>query len=269
MRNRKWVAIGLLVAGVCWGAFACGDDSTGDDDARDVSDIRDVVDEGSSCPTGQTWCDTACFSLQSSPEHCGTCETACTTGELCRSGECVLDCPATSGYADCGGTACANLASDPANCGTCSHACAAAEVCSCGECAAACEDLNTSTPNCGACGNACSGTQICCCGACAEPPCPATCDMVPIPDQLECAPDSRACIDGRTALFDCGACDAPCTVTQRCGDGVCTSESCVGAETYCDGRCTNLRSSSNNCGRCGNACDSETEYCLEGACHAV
>jgi len=266
MRNRKWVALGLLVACACWGGFACGDDSTGDDDARDVRDVRDVVDEGSSCPTGQEWCDTACFNLQSSQQHCGTCEIACAATELCRSGECVLDCPATGGYADCGGTQCASLNSDPANCDACGHACGATEVCSCGVCAPACDDLNTSTANCGACGTACTGTMVCCCGACAEPPCPTTCPMVPIDDQLECGADSRACVDARGDLFHCGTCETACTLTQRCGDGRCTIESCLGSDVYCDGHCTNLNTSPNNCGRCGNGCDPDLEYCLEGEC---
>ncbi len=266
MRNRKWVALGLLVAGVVWGAFACGDDSTGDGDARDVPDVRDVVDEGPSCPAGQTWCDTECFDLQRSQQHCGTCELACAANEMCRAGECVLDCPVTGGYADCGGTQCATLGADPANCGACGNACAAAEVCSCGVCQAACDDLNASNANCGACGVACAGTQICCCGSCQEPPCPATCDMVPIDDQLECGADSRSCVDSRYSLFNCGACDAPCHLNERCGDGVCTSTTCSGVEVYCDGRCTSLNSSPNNCGRCGNACDPVREYCLEGAC---
>jgi hypothetical protein len=262
MGNRKWLVLGLLVAVAAFGA--CGDDSGGDDAATDTRDVRDVADEGASCPTGQEMCASGCVNLQSAHDNCGACDNACATNELCRGGECVLDCPASPDYADCGGTACASLLADSANCGSCGDACGTGETCSCGTCVSACIDLNTDAANCGVCGTACGTGDVCCCGQCmASADCPAECTMIPIPDQLAC---EGGCSDGRYDMMNCGECGRTCTTTQRCGDGICTSETCTGAEVYCDGRCTDIINNSQNCGRCGNACDPIREVCFDGAC---
>jgi len=262
MTGRMWMVVGLL-AGLA--AFnACGDDSSDDTDVTDARDVPDVVDEGTTCAPPTELCGTTCVNTQSSHEHCGECDNACATGELCRAGVCELECP-TGPYDDCGGATCAGLFSDPANCGTCGNACDTGETCSCGVCVSACHDFNTDAGNCGACGNACDTGDVCCCGLCMDSAaCPDPCPMVAIPDQLECA---GGCVDARSDMLNCGECNFPCTITQRCGDGVCTSDVCMGAnEVYCQGLCTNPRNDSQNCGRCGNACDPETEYCLEGVC---
>jgi len=265
MTNRILALLGMVVSLAAYGA--CGDDNSDGDAGSDYSDVRDAADEGRTCPTGQEPCGTECVILSSSPDHCGACDNACASNELCVSGSCELDCPLSSEYDDCGGTECAGLLSDPDNCGACGTACGATEVCSCGVCTDACADINTDATNCGGCGLACGSGEQCCCGGCtADATCPDPCQMIPLPDQLECGSDGRACADSRNHMFNCGACDTSCEVTQACGDGVCTTETCTGSEVYCDGRCTNLLSSSENCGRCSNACDPATEYCFNGEC---
>ncbi|MBI4918105.1 MAG: hypothetical protein HY825_19865 [Acidobacteria bacterium] len=265
MKNRIWMFMGLLAALAV--TFACGDDSADDDGGRDVTDARDVVDEGTTCGTGELFCDGACVNVQSRSDHCGACDTVCAANELCRAGVCELDCPISPDYDDCGGTECSSLLSDPENCGACGTACGATEVCSCGACVDACGDLNTDADNCGACGNACGSGEQCCCGACTtDTTCPDPCPMVAVPALLECGADGRACVDVRGDLYHCGDCEGECDITQACGDGVCTTEICTGTDVYCLGHCTNLMSSSQNCGRCGNACDPTTEYCFDGRC---
>jgi hypothetical protein len=72
------------------------------------------------------------------------------------------------------------------------------------------------------------------------------------------------------ALF-CGKCSAT-EVLLTCpgilSRGVCSfvrkPVTCSSGEVVCDGACTNLESSPDNCGRCGHACGSAR--CLEGSC---
>lgn len=262
MTGRIWIAIGLLAGFAAAGA--CGDDSSDDTDVADVRDVRDVEDEGTSCPSPTELCGTTCVNTQSSHEHCGGCDQPCGANEICRGGVCELDCP-DGPYDDCGGEICTSLLSDPAHCGSCGHACGAGEKCSCGECVAACHDFNTDAGHCGACGQPCDTGEVCCCGECmAESACPDPCPMIDLPAQLECG---GGCVDGRSDMMHCGSCGHACSVTERCGDAVCTSDLCTGAnEVYCNGHCTILRNDSENCGRCDNACNPDTEYCFEGVC---
>jgi hypothetical protein len=259
MHRRNWMTL-IAVAATAWiAAPACGDDDT---DVTDVTEVRDIVDEGMSCPTGQTLCGGSCVNLQTNASHCGECDNTCPTTELCVAGECKLDCPTPGPYADCGATTCTSLMGDPDHCGTCGHACASGEVCSCGLCVSACHDFNTDADHCGACGAACPGTQVCCCGLCADE-CTGECHVVPYDDQLECG---GGCIDGRSDRLSCDTCGNACPISQVCGDRICTTESCYPGQTYCDGYCVDLLSHSMNCGRCGNGCNPETEYCFEGVC---
>jgi hypothetical protein len=265
MRSRTWIAILGAGLGVWSSGLACGDDDSTATDVPDVVDRAETTDDAGACPTGQERCEGECVNTQTSAAHCGECGHACGSGQFCRDGECHLDCP-PGPYGDCGGSECTSLNSDPANCGECGNACGTGEVCSCGECQSECGDLNTDAANCGVCGGECDSGDVCCCGECmAEADCPETCTMVPIPDQLACG-DGDACVDTRGDLYHCGECDNPCTGGDRCGDGICTSEICTGEDVYCEGHCTNLNTSQNHCGRCGNACDPERENCMDGVC---
>jgi cysteine-rich repeat protein len=263
-------------------AAHCGDEvvDTGEacDDGNTVSGDGCKNDCSFTCTTAAE-CDDGVFCTGS--EICGadhTCANgtppygaSCTLSDgrtgICRSRDCIFDCPTTGAYADCGGASCASLLSEPANCGACSTACGAGQVCTCGTCTDACSDPNTDAANCGICGGACEAGDVCCCGICmAMADCPAACTMVPFPHQELCGVAGNACVDLRNDMLNCGACGTVCPSEQRCGDGVCTSETCTAAEVHCDGHCTDITSSSQNCGRCGNACDLDREVCVDGGC---
>jgi hypothetical protein len=43
-----------------------------------------------SCPTGETLCNSVCVSTATDPLHCGSCINVCPTGQVCVSGQCAL-----------------------------------------------------------------------------------------------------------------------------------------------------------------------------------
>ena len=75
-----------------------------------------------------------CLNLQTDPQHCGTCTTACTGNNECTAGSCSCK----QGFANCavGSTSCeTDLQSDAAHCGACGNACPAGDECQAGMCA--------------------------------------------------------------------------------------------------------------------------------------
>src|ERR1700678_1650486 len=93
-----------------------------------------------SVPT-PTNCDGVCVDLTSNASYCGSCATACLTGQLCCNGKCT------------------DQRSDPNNCWSCGTACSTGQVCCDGVCTSTGSDPN----NCGTCAWAC-GTGATCCG---------------------------------------------------------------------------------------------------------
>ena len=65
------------------------------------------------------------FDLTSDPTHCGACDKACTSTEVCSQGVCKAQCdaPLTRCAADGGSASCSDLTVDPKHCGSCSGAC--------------------------------------------------------------------------------------------------------------------------------------------------
>lgn len=144
--------------------------------------VRARQDESQTCPAGETFCPAAgCVDLQTDLDHCGACDTPCTSQLVavdCRKGECVrADCPLELEY--CGPVAlCRDLQNDPAHCGACDNACASGVcdggVCAAGgacaegqaECDGVCVDTCCSNQHCGACGKACTGGKTCFEGVC-------------------------------------------------------------------------------------------------------
>ena len=84
------------------------------------------------CSTDRRLCGTNCTDTLIDSSNCGYCGNACTRGQACINGHCMLDCPA-------GKTACVegcfNLETDPDHCGICTNNCPAGLVCSKGQCA--------------------------------------------------------------------------------------------------------------------------------------
>jgi Bacterial Ig-like domain/Stigma-specific protein, Stig1 len=129
---------------------------------------------GTSCPDEYSTCDGVCIDIDTNINHCGSCDNACATGEVCDLGTCSLSCG--GGTTACG-DGCADTNYDPNHCGSCDNACDTGEVCdmgtcssSCGgdtvECDGGCVDTQVDRNNCGTCGTACGTTQQCVDGDC-------------------------------------------------------------------------------------------------------
>lgn len=139
-----------------------------------------VCPPSNGCDAGLTACNGACVDLQTDPQHCGACNTACATGDTCSGGTCQASTGCPSGTTLCNGV-CVNLATDVNHCGACNTACPPnatcnAGVCQSGTCPAGwgdcdfngtCDhDLMTDNSHCGACGNACAAGTTCTGGVC-------------------------------------------------------------------------------------------------------
>ncbi|MFC1611993.1 M14 family zinc carboxypeptidase, partial [Myxococcota bacterium] len=83
------------------------DEDCDDSDAGTNPDASETCNENDDDCDGETDED---FDLQSTAEHCGTCNHACTSTQHCTGGTCVSPCPDDDGdghaNADCGGTDC-------------------------------------------------------------------------------------------------------------------------------------------------------------------
>jgi hypothetical protein len=76
-------------------------------------------------------CSGLCRSLDTDPNACGNCSTACASGHICQGGTCVVTCGL--GQTNCAGS-CRDLTTDNNNCGTCGHACPSGQICSAASC---------------------------------------------------------------------------------------------------------------------------------------
>ena len=244
-----------------------------------------ISDNEDPCPSGQVRCDGECIDPLTHSTYCGaqancTEFTTCTAGvELCNgSGVCAFAC--AEGLTNCN-EICVNIESNINHCGACKNVCASHELCEAGACTCAegffscdelpengCEtDLMTDEMNCGACGVECIDGQSCVAGVCGCAEGFADCDQ-----DL-----SNGCeVDIRTDNENCGGCAAfttegiACTDNQTCIEGSCTCDEGFGdcdasQTTGCE---TELASSVEHCGACGDACnDFHAEAsCKEGAC---
>ncbi|KAI9027825.1 hypothetical protein DFJ74DRAFT_504415 [Hyaloraphidium curvatum] len=256
------------------------------------------------CPSGESNCGSptrdgkACANLQTNQWHCGACNRACPSGQICTQGSCA--CP--SGTSMCGST-CLDLQSDKKNCGTCGTPCSAGKICSSGtcvcesgltDCSGNCVDLKASFSHCGGCGTACPVNQTCLggscgcpnsqtycgdncfdtltetkhCGACSKA-CPATqiCSSgtCVCPIGLAYCADSGLCSDHKTDTGNCGACSKRCGRGQTCENATCI---CPSGLSYCASvdSCIDLQSDTQNCGSCGSVCPAEATRCSAGQC---
>ncbi|RYZ04677.1 MAG: DUF4038 domain-containing protein [Myxococcales bacterium] len=95
----------------------------------------------SGCAVGQRDCDGRCSNLNDR-DHCGSCENACKTGQICAVTVCVAeDQPCPEGLTRCE-DACVNLQTAPDTCGTCDRACAPSQGCAAGQCLCEAGDVN-------------------------------------------------------------------------------------------------------------------------------
>ncbi len=162
-------------AGVCvpdCDGRSCGDDGC-DGTCGTCGDGRVCGGGGSClCEGGAVTCGDACVDLRTDEANCGTCENACTAGEMCFAGECTTDTVCTP---DCTGRTCGSDGCDGV-CGDCGadNVCVEGGVCECSgdavSCDGACVDTRSNDAHCGACGNACGAGESCQTGVCAVIP---------------------------------------------------------------------------------------------------
>ena len=193
-----------------------------------------------------TLCSNACFDTTKDRTHCGGCNTACGTTEICTDGLC--GCPASNSDANAGPI-------------TDIQSCVAGQ----------CDDLRTSTIHCGACWNTCTPKR-CIEGACG---CAAT-DISCSKDGVACTTSDAncGCYDPLTDKNHCGSCATKCAQYEACVQGACVLDCAANNLTECDGKCVDTQKNSavgasgvvENCGGCGISCPTDKFECVGGVC---
>lgn len=85
------------------------------------------------CALGEVKCGSSCVNLASDSNHCGSCDAACPSDHVCRTGTCQSTC--ASGSTSCNGQ-CVTLGDDTTNCGACGNGCSPGSTCAGGVCVA-------------------------------------------------------------------------------------------------------------------------------------
>ncbi len=244
------------------------------------TDGMPVPDGG--CPGNLSDCSGQCFDLETTHEHCGSCDHACGPSETCVNGNCELHCQ--QGWIVCHGT-CVDPLDDLDNCNGCDQACTAGlhatPVCrqgicdvDCdpgwsdmngdGSCETNCVPANPPTETCNGQDDDCDGStdedfscvlgeSVACtttCGSSGTGTCASGCSL---PGPSQCVPPPETC-NGRDDDCD-GACD----------DGF---ECCAGSESSCTTSCgssgTRVCSASCTWGQCrppAEACNGQDDDC--------
>ena len=222
--------------------------------------------ENGKCVTG-TKCAGICVDLASDPAHCGTCQNACPSNQVCSNARCGKSCGKLT---KCSG-ACIDIKSDDFNCGRCGLVCTNGTrcvdgicLCKTGKvpvlCGEQCVDLFTDLNNCGDCGVKCPPipgmTVVCSLGGCSGQ-CQGPLGGPPLTD---C---NGGCVDPQKDKQNCGACGNVCRDGASCIDGVCA---CTDATlAYCHGACVDLQTANLDCGGCNSPCPID-ETCQQGHC---
>lgn len=223
--------------------------------------------------------------LSTHPAHCGACQHACSSSAgspVCVAGKCTKG-PCTSGYADCDGNpgnGCETaIESDAKNCGSCGLSCPGTAngfgVCTAASCGVGCSpgfskcgagttcfDVTADPNHCGASCQTCAppsggnGTAACVGGVCTST-CAAGLSLC-----------GSSCVDPKTSLLHCGACDKPCTAatggTASCVNGQCVV-TCPTGVALCGAQCVDIFKDGGNCGECGKKCGLG-QACVSGTC---
>ena len=209
---------------------------------------------------GITLCGETCTNLETDVNHCGSCNTKCKAGELCKAGKCQLNCQ--DSQTECNGS-CVDTKTNASHCGSCGTSCKTGELCVNGSCAIQCKDgqtdcsgtcvdTQTDINHCGSCGSTCNAGEACTAGKC-EKRCPT--------ELTKCG---DACVDTKTSRANCGACGTACKDGEVCSAGTCAL-SCQASLTECNKTCVDTKLSRANCGACGTACKGG-EVCSAGTC---
>lgn len=234
---RRFVYSAFTMLGcVAWFAFAgvsgCGDPLV-----------------GLSCRSGFSQCGRQCFDLQSDPNHCGSCDNQCASGEICSAGSCEIDPDASDGDAGEGGSDASMDGGDGGDGG----------------------DGSLDGGDASGDGSSADGTtgeggwaDVVLPPLCTGPGSPADC--VCELGELIC---ESTCVNGAIDTLNCGACGFNCNaVPPPSGRYFCVGGSCQlncdAPLSVCGDACVDLQTDPDNCGRCGNAC--ESGLCDLGLC---
>ena len=141
-----------------------------------------VLPADSPCTGRETLCGNTCADLLTDTNHCGVCDRACGSQEICRNARCGPAC-AKSGTTLCGDD-CVDLSTNMSDCGSCGNECktflpnALGSECTVGKCVVSgcesgygdcdgsidngCEaNLRSDANHCGSCGTKCPSGQLC------------------------------------------------------------------------------------------------------------
>src|SRR4029077_810538 len=142
----------------------------------------------------------------------------------------------------CGSTCSITAGAGTATCSSsiCSRSCASSESL----CGTGCYSLSSDSNNCGSCGNVCPNITGGCCVNNGFGQQTVDCNICGL------------------AGYNCFACN----LGQRaCGNGVCGP--CPAGQNLCGSACRDLTSDNNNCGACGNACNTSIGLaCFNSQC---
>lgn len=201
LRTWRWIVVASSVASLAWGFFGCATPQQVPDDETDGGtptvgkDGGGIVLDGAippypdgGCPAATVKCGNLCYDLQTSPQNCGKCGTACAMTEACELGACHLACSMPLVRCDVppldGGMTveqCINTSGNAKHCGKCNSACTNGFFCDAGGCDLACQnglakctvdggpacvDTTIDPENCGVCGKSCTQNQACKAGQC-------------------------------------------------------------------------------------------------------
>lgn len=172
---------------------------------------------GAECRSDLSLCGGMCVDLSSDPLHCGACDNACGSDQVCVGGECIG--PGADGGIGDASAGEAGVSHDASMDGAMSDADVGSDGgstgprCDVGEllCGEVCVRPDSDPMNCGGCGVGCDADQVCAGGSC-ESDCSAPRGIC----------DGR-CIDLRRDPYHCGECDVTCPT------GVCAAGRCSGA----------------------------------------
>jgi hypothetical protein len=228
---------------------------------------------------GDICCGGECIDVSLNPAHCGSCATACGSGQFCSQGLCfaLQDCNNAGAYASCAlgdggvgtccGGACVDTSLDPSHCTNCDWSCPLEAVACSGSSTTGwrCVDDGGNAVECVSDQDCAAGTRcaIYYGGYCL----PQSCDG----GAVDCAWP----IDGGADYGWCcnGEClsvyvyqDAGCTVLplRSCSTAVYENQSCdfgPGLSGSCCGaQCTAPATDPSNCGSCGVSCGGECSF---------
>jgi hypothetical protein len=205
-----------------------------------------------SCPQ---ICGGKCTNINTDSNNCGACGVACSTGQQCTAGACVVD--------KCQGVVC--HASDQCHVGVCDPTTGACSITPVAD-GTACDDNNactqTDTCHAGICtgsnpvadGTACSG-GTCNAGVCTPPTCGT--------GMTAC---SGVCVDLTSNSKNCGSCGNACPVGDTCNSGTCGPATCNADSDcplgdFCNGTTHACAAKMPNGGSC-----TASDQCISGLC---